>query len=42
MPGPIDNETECEEGKANLVPFGNGVCMELIEDPKKDEEDAGK
>ena len=42
VPDPIDGDTECEEGKANLVPYGDGICMELVEDPKKDEEDAEK
>lgn len=39
-PPPIDEETECEEGKDNLVPYGDGICLELVEEPKKDQEDA--
>ena len=42
VPDPIDDDTECEDGKANLVPYGDGICMELVEEPKKDEEDAAR
>ena len=42
IPSPIDEETECEEGKADLFPYGDGICMELVEDPKKTEVDAAR
>ncbi len=40
-PEPKD-DTVCEEGKENLVPYKNGICMELVQQPKKQFGDAQK
>ena len=41
VPDPKD-DTKCEPERPNVVPYGNGTCLELVEDPKKDEDDASE
>ena len=41
VPDPKD-DTKCIPERANVVPFANGTCLELIKDPKKSEDDASE
>ena len=35
VPDPIDNTTCSDYHCENLVPYGNDICFEYVEDPKK-------
>ena len=35
VPDPIDNTTCADFHCENLVPYGNDICLEYVEDPKK-------